>query len=143
MLGVHQSLRQTSAIAIDSLTLDNGVSTLVNILVVPRRYDLHMYPIRDTLASTNGGEKMSKTAMVRARVEPDLKDHAENVFHRLGLNATQAITMFYKQVELRNGLPFDAVVPTATTKRTLEASEAGRDLVICEDADDMFRKLGV
>ena len=86
---------------------------------------------------------MSKTAMVRARVEPDLKDHTENVFHRLGLNTTQAITMFYKQVELRNGLPFDAVVPTATTKRTLEASEAGRDLVICEDADDMFRKLGV
>ncbi|MBN1558476.1 MAG: type II toxin-antitoxin system RelB/DinJ family antitoxin [Lentisphaerae bacterium] len=86
---------------------------------------------------------MSKTAMVRARIEPDLKEHAEHVFRRLGLNATQAITMFYKQVELRDGLPFDAVVPTATTKRTLEASEAGRDLVICDDADDMFRKLGI
>jgi len=91
----------------------------------------------------NGGELMSKTAMVRARVEPDLKDHAEHVFHRLGLNATQAITMFYRQVELRDGLPFDVVVPTATTKRTLEASEAGRDLVVCEDADDMFQKLGI
>jgi len=86
---------------------------------------------------------MSKTAMVRARVEPDLKDHAENIFHRLGLNATQAITIFYKQVELRDGLPFDVVVPTVTTKRTFEASEAGRDLVVCEDADDMFRKLGI
>ena len=86
---------------------------------------------------------MSKSAMVRARLEPELKDHVEMVFHRLGLNATQAITMFYRQVELRNGLPFDAVVPTATTKRTLEASESGRDLVICEDADDMFRKLGI
>ena len=86
---------------------------------------------------------MSKTAMVRARVEPKLKDHAESVFHRLGLNATQAITMFYKQVELREGLPFDVVVPTATTTRTLEASEAGRGLVVCEDADDMFQKLGI
>ncbi len=86
---------------------------------------------------------MSKTAMVRARVEPDLKSHAETVFHRLGLNATQAITMFYRQVELREGLPFDVVVPTPTTKRTLEASEAGRDLIVCEDADDMFRKLGI
>ncbi|SDB51417.1 DNA-damage-inducible protein J [Desulfonatronum thiosulfatophilum] len=86
---------------------------------------------------------MGKTAMVRARVEPELKDHAESVFRRLGLNATQAITIFYKQVELRGGLPFDVVVPTATTQRAFEASEAGRDLVVCEDADDMFRKLGI
>ena len=86
---------------------------------------------------------MSKTAMVRARLEPHLKDHAEKIFHRLGLNATQAITMFYRQVELREGLPFDVVVPTPTTRRTFAASEAGRDLVVCEDADDMFRKLGI
>lgn len=86
---------------------------------------------------------MNKTAMVRARVEPELKDQAESVFHRLGLNATQAITIFYKQVELRDGLPFDVVVPTATTRRAFEASQAGRDLVVCEDADDMFRKLGI
>jgi DNA-damage-inducible protein J len=85
---------------------------------------------------------MSKTATVRARLEPDLKNRAESVFHRLGLNATQAITIFYRQVELRDGLPFDVVVPTATTKRTFEASETGRDLVVCDDADDMFRKLG-
>ena len=81
--------------------------------------------------------------MVRARLEPKLKKHAETIFHRLGLNATQAVTMFYKQVELRDGLPFDVVVPTATTKRVLEQSEAGRGLVVCVDADDMFRKLGL
>ena len=86
---------------------------------------------------------MIKTAMVRARVEPELKNQAESVFHRLGLNATQAITIFYRQVELRDGLPFDVVVPTMTTKQTFEASEAGRDLVVCKDADDMFRKLGI
>ena len=86
---------------------------------------------------------MMKTAMVRARVEPELKNQAESVFRRLGLNATQAITIFYRQVELRDGLPFDVVVPATTTKRTFEASEAGRDLVVCEDADDMFRKLGI
>ena len=86
---------------------------------------------------------MIKTAMVRARVEPELKNQAESVFHRLGLNATQAITIFYKQVELRDGLPFNVVVPTSTTKRTFAASESGRDLVVCKDADDMFRKLGI
>ena len=86
---------------------------------------------------------MSKTAMVRARLEPDLKDYAEGIFHRLGLNATQAITMFYRQVELRGGLPFDVAIPTSTTKSTFATSEARRDLVVCEDADDMFQKLGI
>ncbi|HOD99592.1 MAG TPA: type II toxin-antitoxin system RelB/DinJ family antitoxin [Kiritimatiellia bacterium] len=86
---------------------------------------------------------MSKTAMVRARVQPELKTSAEKVFHRLGLNATQAITIFYKQVELRDGLPFEVVTPTSTTKQTLADSEAGRNLVVCENADDMFRQLGI
>jgi DNA-damage-inducible protein J len=86
---------------------------------------------------------MSKTATVRARIHPRLKQHAETVFRRLGLNATQAITLFYKQVELREGLPFVVAIPSATTKRTFRWTEAGRDLVVCEDADDMFRRLGI
>ena len=86
---------------------------------------------------------MSKTAMVRARVEPDLKDHAEAIFQRLGLNATQAITMFYKQVELREGLPFEVAIPTPTTAKTFESTDAGRDLIVSKDADDMFEKLGI
>lgn len=86
---------------------------------------------------------MSKSAMVRARIEPELKREAEKVFDRLGLSVTQAITLFYRQVELRRGLPFDVVVPTDTTLRTFEDTDAGRGLVVCKDADDMFEKLGI
>ena len=86
---------------------------------------------------------MNKTATVRARIQPRLKDHAENVFHRLGLNATQAITIFYKQVELRDGLPFDLAIPTSTTRQTFNSTDSGHDLIVCEDADDMFAKLGI
>lgn len=86
---------------------------------------------------------MNKTAIVRARIQPRLKDRAESVFHRLGLNATQAITIFYKQVELRNGLPFDLAIPTPTTRRTFDSTDTGRDLIVCEDVDDMFAKLGI
>ncbi len=86
---------------------------------------------------------MSKTAIVRARIQPKLKEHAETIFHRLGMNASQAITLFYKQVELRKGLPFNVAIPSAITKRTLDSTDEGRDLVVCEDADDMFEKLGI
>ncbi|MCD4653812.1 type II toxin-antitoxin system RelB/DinJ family antitoxin [bacterium] len=86
---------------------------------------------------------MSKSAMVRARVEPDLKMHAETIFHHLGLNTTQAITLFYRQVELCGGLPFNVVIPAAATKRTFEKTDSDRELVICDDASDMFSKLGI
>ena len=62
---------------------------------------------------------------------------------KLGLSPTQAITLFYRQVEIRKGLPFDVVIPNATTRKTFEDTDAGRNLVVCEDADDMFRKLGI
>lgn len=86
---------------------------------------------------------MSKTATVRARIEPDLKDKAEQVFRKLGLTTTQAITLFYKQVELRNGLPFDVAIPNETTRRTFDDTDTGRNLIVCKDADDMFGKLGI
>jgi len=86
---------------------------------------------------------MIKTATVRARIQPKLKDHAENIFHRLGLNPTQAITIFYKQVELRDGLPFDLAIPTSTTKQTFDTTDGGHDLILCKDAADMFKKLGI
>jgi DNA-damage-inducible protein J len=86
---------------------------------------------------------MSKTSTVHARIEPDLKDKAEQVFQDLGMTPSQAITLFYKQVELRQGLPFDIVIPTATTQTTFDATDAGRNLIVCRDVDDMFDKLGL
>jgi DNA-damage-inducible protein J len=86
---------------------------------------------------------MPKSAMIRARIEPDLKNKAERVFSKLGLSPTQAIALFYRQVGLRNGLPFDVVIPSPTTRKTFEGTDAGRDLVVCKDADDMFKKLGI
>lgn len=76
-------------------------------------------------------------------MQPELKNKAESVFRKLGLTTTQAITLFYKQVELRNGLPFEVAIPNETTYRTFINTDAGRDLIICEDADDMFKKLGI
>jgi DNA-damage-inducible protein J len=86
---------------------------------------------------------MGKTATVRARIQPGLKEHAKTVFRRLGMNASQAVTLFYKQVELCDGLPFDVAIPSTRGKRTFAATGKGHDLIVCEDADDMFKKLGI
>jgi DNA-damage-inducible protein J len=86
---------------------------------------------------------MPKTSTVHARIEPDLKNETEELFHKLGLSVTQAITLFYKQVQMRKGLPFDVIIPNEATRRTFEDTDADRNLIVCEDADDMFNKLGV
>ena len=41
---------------------------------------------------------MKKTAMIRACVDPVLKDEVESLFAQLGLSATEVITLFYQQV---------------------------------------------
>ncbi len=86
---------------------------------------------------------MSKTSTIRARVEPDLKNKAERIFHQLGLTTTQAITLFYKQVELKKGLPFELSISNDITSQTLDDTDAGRNLIVCDGVDDMFKKLGI
>ncbi len=49
---------------------------------------------------------MAKTATVRARMEPELKQHVEAILERDGIKPSEAINMFYRQVEQADGLPF-------------------------------------
>ena len=54
---------------------------------------------------------MAKSANLYARIEPDLKEKAESILTALGIPASNAITMLYKQVILQNGLPFEVKLP--------------------------------
>ena len=52
-----------------------------------------------------------KSANLYARIEPDVKEQAENILSALGVNASNAINMFYKQIILHRGIPFDVTLP--------------------------------
>ncbi len=71
---------------------------------------------------------MAKTETIRARVEPELKNLAEQVFSELGLSPTEAITLFYTQVTLHRGLPFEVRVPNAETLEAMRQARAGEGL---------------
>lgn len=86
---------------------------------------------------------MPKTEFVRARIEPSLKQNVEAILAELGLTTTQAITLFFKQMELRKGLPFPLELPNQETQETFEKTDRGEDLVYSDDADDMFKKLDI
>ncbi len=84
---------------------------------------------------------MNRTATIRARVEPGLKDDVEKLLHRLGVTTTEAITMFYSQIRLRQGFPFPVEVPNATTRKTFEATDRGEDINTFDSLDKMFEAL--
>jgi DNA-damage-inducible protein J len=84
---------------------------------------------------------MPKSASIHARIEAEVKEEAEAILKKLGLNASQAITLFYQQIRLNRGLPFVIRVPNETTRQTLDDTDAGKNLVYCRDAEDLFERL--
>lgn len=67
----------------------------------------------------------TKTANLYARIEPDVKEQAENILSALGIPASNAINIYYKQIILHNGLPFDVKIPT--TKQPIDVSKISAD----------------
>jgi len=79
-----------------------------------------------------------KTAVIHARIEPQVKSQAEEVLHSLGISPTDAIGIFYRQITLRRGLPFAVSIPNARTAATLAKSRRGEDLEAFDSLDDLF-----
>lgn len=69
-----------------------------------------------------------KTTMIHARIEPDLKHEVEAILKQLGLNTTQAVTLFFQQVRLRKGLPFEVKLPNDETETALRDVLEGKNL---------------
>ena len=66
----------------------------------------------------------TKSANLYARIEPDVKEQAESILSTLGIPASNAINMFYKQIILNRGLPFEVKIPTAKPVNAAELTEA-------------------
>ena len=63
-----------------------------------------------------------KSAEVRSRIEPDLKEKSAEVLASLGLDLSDAIRMFLRQVVVVQGLPFDLRKPNAKTIAAMKES---------------------
>ena len=79
----------------------------------------------------------AKTANLYARIEPDVKEQAESILSALGIPASNAINMFYKQIILNRGLPFEVKIPTARPVNVAELTEAGLNAELGKGYVDM------
>ena len=82
---------------------------------------------------------MAKTETVQARMEPEIKRDAEEVFSSLGLSATEAITLFYRQVALCQGLPFSMKIPNAETREAIRQAQTGEGLIHYRSVNDLMK----
>lgn len=53
-----------------------------------------------------------KSASVNVRINENIKQHAESILEDLGISRAVAIDLFYRQIILHNGLPFDLKLNT-------------------------------
>ncbi|MBQ7378747.1 MAG: type II toxin-antitoxin system RelB/DinJ family antitoxin [Clostridia bacterium] len=54
---------------------------------------------------------MANTTTIHTRMDTTLKENVDVILAELGLTSSDAIKLFYKQIELHGGLPFDLKVP--------------------------------
>ena len=86
---------------------------------------------------------MAKEATARARMDADLKEEAESILAECGLNATQGINLFYRQIVLNRGLPFDVRIPNGESRKAMREVETGEGLTRSGSADELFRDLDI
>ncbi len=95
----------------------------------------------------------SRSANISVRVEPEIKEQAEKILDRLGLSASSFINMTYRQVILRNGIPFSVTLPTGIRTRDsmtedefdqmmqigLDQAESGETIPFKQAFDELLR----
>jgi len=81
-----------------------------------------------------------KSAEIRSRIEPDLKEKSVEVLATLGLDLSDAIRLFLRKVVEEKGLPFAVRQPNATTVAAMvEARESTRERF--ETPESLFNAL--
>jgi len=83
---------------------------------------------------------MQKVATINTRIEPKLKTQAENILRKVGLSSAEAVRLFYKQVCLHKGLPFEVKIPNVDTVNAMHDADK-RKTHKAKSVDSLFNDL--
>ena len=87
---------------------------------------------------------MAKTDTLHIRIEPSVKQRAEETLKDLGLSITEAINVFLNQVILNDGIPFEIRKPryNKETIQAMEDTKNGKNLSkTFDNVNEMFEQL--
>ena len=69
---------------------------------------------------------MSANSVVRARIDLHIKEEASVVLAAMGLTVSDALRMMLTRVAREQSLPFDPMVPNATTIKAMRDARRGK-----------------
>ena len=69
---------------------------------------------------------MSANSVVRARIDEHIKEEASAVLAAMGLTVSDALRMMLTRVAREQALPFDPMVPNATTIKAMRDARRGK-----------------
>ena len=83
---------------------------------------------------------MANGAYVQARMDPSIKKQAQAVFNKLGISMSDAIGCYFRQVVMRQGIPFELKLPNDVTLKAIEQLESGKGVTF-NNTDELFEDL--
>lgn len=83
------------------------------------------------------------TTTVTLQMDAETQRKAEQIFKDLQLTASQAITLFYKEICTERGLPFATKVPNLATQQALDEARNREQLASFETPEALYKDLGI
>lgn len=80
------------------------------------------------------------TTVVRARVDEEIKEKADEILKESGLTVSDAIRITLFRIVRDNDF---ILMPNTETAKTIREGWAGKDIHTAKDADDLFMQLGI
>ena len=82
---------------------------------------------------------MAKTSNLYVRIEPDVKEQAEQILDALGVAPSSAVNMFYKQIILHRGLPFEVKIPEYVPLDVFSSADSEIDEALEKGYQDILK----
>ena len=84
---------------------------------------------------------MNKSAYVSVRIQPEVKTETDKILRSLGVTPTEAITMFYRQINMRRGLPFPVEIPNEVSRQAIQDAVNGVGMQTVNSIDDLMKAM--
>jgi DNA-damage-inducible protein J len=81
------------------------------------------------------------TTTIQARIDAESKEQAKKILNFLGLSMSEAISLYFRQIILRRGIPFDIEIPNELTARVLADADKKKRLRKAANVNKLFKAL--
>jgi DNA-damage-inducible protein J len=85
-------------------------------------------------------KELEMTTTINTRIDSGLKEQATKILDSLGMRPSTAISLFFKQIVLHRGIPFDIRLPNKLTMQAMKDAESG-NVVRFNSAEDLLKDL--